>query len=214
MTPLVAGTMAPENPSSLQVSRHLGSPAEALQARHGTQLLRRIASGEEAALEALHRAYADRLFSMTRHWLRDEGAAAEALQDTFLRIWRSANRYDPGRSHPFTWCVMILRGICLDHLRRGRRVPRLLDDLVPRGRIEIDPPGEDGLEDLHFHDTVQRVRTALRRLSDEERMTLDAALFDPAGNHELAERWNLSHATVKTRIHRAMSKLRQLLLQP
>ncbi len=103
-------------------------PTILLPAWQGTHLLRRIADADEAALEALHRVLADRLFSMALHWLQDEGSAREALQDTFLRIWKNARNYDAARSNPFTWCCMILRGICLDTLRKRRRIPRLLED--------------------------------------------------------------------------------------
>lgn len=180
----------------------------------GTHLLRRIAAADEAALEALHRVLADRLFSMALHWLQDEGSAREALQDTFLRIWKNADNYDAARSNPFTWCCMILRGICLDNLRKRRRIPRLLDDFSADSNLMPRLAIHDGVDDLFFHDTVRRVHEALGSLSADERQTLEAALFDPASNRELADRWKLPLATVKTRIHRAMLKLRQLLTEP
>ena len=88
-----------------------------------------VAERDERALEELYKVTSDRLYSMALHWLRDEGAAREAVQDCYLRIWKRAGRYDPARSQPFTWCVMILRGLCLDQLRKLRRVPRLAEDL-------------------------------------------------------------------------------------
>lgn len=189
-------------------------PPTSLPTWQGTQLLSRIAKSDEKALEALHHAIADRLYSMALHWLRDEGTAREALQDTFIRIWKKAANYDAARSNPFTWCVMILRGICLDHLRKRRRVPRLLDDISPFSGLLPSPNSSDGLDDLLFHETVTRVRAALLTLSTEEQTTIEAALFDPAGNRELSERWDIPLATTKTRIHRAMIKLRQLLKRP
>ncbi len=190
------------------------NPPESLPAWQGTHLLRRIAEGDEAALDALYHAIGDRLFSMAFHWLRDHGRASEALQDTFLRIWKKAANYDAARSNPFTWCAMILRGICLDSLRKQRRAPRLLDDLSRDTDLLSTIASHDGLGDLLFRDTVTRVREALQRLDPEERQSLEAALFDPAPNRELAERWQIPIATAKTRIHRAMLKLRQLLSQP
>ncbi len=190
------------------------TPPESLPAWQGTHLLRRIAEGDESALDSLYHAIADRLYSMALHWLRDHGRAREALQDTFLRIWRKAANYDAARSSPFTWCSMILRGICLDSLRKQRRVPRLLEDLAPDRDLLSAIASHDGLGDLLFRDTVTRVSEALLTFDPEERRTLEAALFDPAPNRELAERWQIPTATVKTRIHRAMLKLRQLLAEP
>lgn len=185
-----------------------------LPAWQGTRLLGRIAVGEEAALEALHHAIGDRLFSMAFHWLRDEGRAKEALQDTLLRIWKRAATYDAARSNPFTWCVMILRGICLDSLRKQRRVPTLLDDFPQDSCPSLRQPEDGGMDDLLFHETARRVREALMSLDDTEREALEAALFDPASVRELAERWQQPLATAKTRIHRAMLKIRKLLSEP
>lgn len=100
--------------------------ATALPGWQGTMLLRGIANQKEESLEALYRACGDRFYSMALHWVRDEGMALEVVQDCFVRIWKKADRYDPARSAPFTWCCMILRGICLDHLRKNRRNPILL----------------------------------------------------------------------------------------
>ena len=180
----------------------------------GTDLLRKIADGDASAFDSLYHAISDRLYSMALHWLRDRGAAKEAVQDTFIRIWHKALNYDAARSNPFTWCTMILRGICMDQLRKQRRIPHLLDDLSPHEGFLPAPESGDGLYDLLFHETVSRVRGALQTLSEEERLTIEAALFDPASNRELAERWRLPLGTTKTRIHRAMQKLRTLLSKP
>ena len=181
----------------------------------GVQLLWRIAEREEAALEDLCKATSDRLYSMALHWLRDEGAAREAVQDCYLRIWKKAATYDPDRSQPFTWCVMILRGLCLDHLRKARRFPQLLDDVVDgvdgASHFLRHAPEQDGVADLLFHDSVSHVLTAVAALSKADQDLINSALFDPATNVQLATRWELPVGTVKTRIHRAMEKLRHLL---
>jgi RNA polymerase sigma-70 factor (ECF subfamily) len=69
----------------------------------------------------------------------------------------------------------------------------------------------DGVADLLFHDSLAHIRTALSALNDEEQVLINSALFDPATNAQLANRWGIPVGTVKTRIHRAMEKLRHLL---
>lgn len=177
----------------------------------GVRLLRRVGQRDEQALEDLYNATSDRLYSMALHWLRDEGAASEAVQDCFLRIWKKASNYDPARSQPFTWCAMILRGLCLDQLRKAQRIPKLIDDVTSETNFLQHATAQDGVADLLFHDSVSHVRTAIATLSQDEQNTINSALFDPATNAQLATRWNLPVGTVKTRIHRAMEKLRQLL---
>jgi RNA polymerase sigma factor (sigma-70 family) len=94
---------------------------EVADVREGVWLISRIACADPAALAELYKAWGDRLFSMALHWLGDQGAAQEALQDCFLRIWNRAGDYSQDRGKPFAWCAMILRGLCLDRLRRRHR---------------------------------------------------------------------------------------------
>jgi RNA polymerase sigma-70 factor (ECF subfamily) len=175
----------------------------------GSWLLGRIAKRDAEALEELYRMWGDRLFSMALHWVGDEGAAKEALQDCFLRIWKRAGEFDAEKSRGFTWCAMILRGLCLDVLRKKRRRAPVWEDWTKMPMLEV--PDRGGVEDLFFRDTVSRVRTALEMLDETEAETVRVALFDPGTLQDHASRWGVPLGTAKIRVHRAMEKLRQLL---
>ncbi len=175
----------------------------------GTWLLTRIARHDPEALEELYRMWGDRLFSMALHWIGDEGAAREVLQDCFLRIWKRAGDFDSDKSRGFTWCAMILRGLCLDVLRRKRRRAAVWEDWGSMPALEV--PDRGGVEDLFFRDTVSRVRLALDQLDASEAESVRVALFDPATLEDHAERWGVPIGTAKVRVHRAMEKLRALL---
>lgn len=182
------------------------SSARALPAPVGGDLLRRIGQAEAGALESLYQLCGNRFYSMARHMVQDDGAAREIVQDCFVRIWQRAASYDPAASSPFTWCVMLLRGLCLDHLRRtGRRLPAAPEETPP----DISCP-RSPLADLHLHETLHLVRQGLATLTPPEQEAIRAALFDPATCADLATRWGIPLGSVKTRIHRAMEKLRQL----
>jgi RNA polymerase sigma-70 factor (ECF subfamily) len=175
----------------------------------GTWLLKRIARQDPEALEELYRMWGDRLYSMAYHWIADEGAAKEVLQDCFLRIWKRAGEFDPEKSRGFTWCSMMLRGLCLDVLRRKRRRAAVWEDWGKTPALEV--PDRGGVEDLFFRDTVSRVRSALEHLDESEAESIRVALFDPATLQDHAERWGVPLGTAKIRVHRAMVKLRSLL---
>jgi RNA polymerase sigma-70 factor, ECF subfamily len=174
-----------------------------------TRLLARIALRDADALAALYHMWGDRLYSMALHWVRDEGAAKEVLQDCFMRVWKKAGGFDPEKSAGFTWCSMILRGICLDHLRKRRRHAAVWQDWETSAVLDV--PARGGVEDLFFHDTVSRVRAALKCLDDSESESVRCALFDPRSMQDHADRWGVPLGTAKIRIHRAMEKLRELL---
>jgi RNA polymerase sigma-70 factor (ECF subfamily) len=193
----------------------MGEKAKASQAEgradawDGSWLLGRIARHDADALAELYRMWGDRLYSMALHWLGDEGAAKEVLQDCFLRVWKRAGDFDPDKSRGFTWCAMILRGLCLDLLRkRGRRAAVRQDwDLRP----VLEVPARGGVEDLFFRETVSRVHRALESLDHDEAESIRLALFDPGTLQDHARRWKVPLGTAKIRVHRAMLKLRELL---
>jgi RNA polymerase sigma-70 factor (ECF subfamily) len=169
-------------------------------------LIERMAARDESALTEFHRIMADRLFSMAVRMLGDRESAAEALQDAMIRLWRSAARFDPARGDAFTWSAMILRGLCLDRLRRRQR---------ENGRTLRAPDAESasrgGLEDLFFRETIGLVQQAMNSLEAAERDCLCAALFRPETIAEYAAALGLSTGALKVRIHRAMQRLRALL---
>ena len=91
-----------EGEQSMQEAAKMIGADERAEARDESRLLLRIARQDAEALAELYRMWGDRLFSMALHMLRDEGAASEALQDCFLRIWKKAGEFDPEKSRAFT----------------------------------------------------------------------------------------------------------------
>ncbi|WP_267461189.1 RNA polymerase sigma factor [Thermus thermophilus] len=135
--------------------------------------------------------------------------AEEVLQDTFLRVYREASRYDPARGAAKAFVYTVARNLALSRLRRQRREPPKDLSLDPQ-----DPEGERE-EALGFWERGQEERVlaarALESLSSEERVLLEEVFYKGLSHRELAERTGLPLGTVKARIRRALLKLRQLL---
>lgn len=86
------------------------------------RLLAVMADGDQHALATLYRRRGSLIYSLLVRMLVSEMEAQEVLQDTFVRIWRRVREYDPDRSSPLAWMIMIARGLALDRLRsRSRR---------------------------------------------------------------------------------------------
>ena len=95
---------------------------EALEVREDARLLGLIADADPQALELFYRRRGGLIYSLLLRMLVNEMEAQEVTQDTFVQIWRRAHRYDPRRSSPMAWVVMIARGLAMDRLRaRSRR---------------------------------------------------------------------------------------------
>jgi hypothetical protein len=79
------------------------------------------AEGDQRAFEQLYQRTSAKLLSVCFHLLRRRDLAEEVLQEAYLRIWRGARGYHPGRGAPMTWMISIARNAAIDRLRQTRR---------------------------------------------------------------------------------------------
>jgi RNA polymerase sigma-70 factor (ECF subfamily) len=178
------------------------------------QLLARVAAGDRAAFRRLYAHYGPALFPLALRLVGDRGAAEEALQDTFVKIWRHAPGYDARLSRPFTWAVTILRRTCIDHLRKNRHArlasPLPDDDAAP---AEL-ATGENIRRTTEAQETTERLRTALATIAPPQRDALELALYSTLTHPEIAARLGQPLGTIKTWIRRGLLGLRTTLHDP
>lgn len=164
--------------------------------------------GEEA-LRALHERYAGPVAALGRRLLGERGLAEELVQETFLRLWRSAAAFDPQRGSARTFLFTIARRAAVD-LRR-RRATRSLDLLADADLAESGP--ERGA----VEDTGDRLlaaldlRDAVAGLSPAHRKVIELGYREDLTQAEIARRLGLPLGTVKTRSHSALRELRRRL---
>lgn len=175
------------------------------------RLLAAIAAGERPAFRELYARYSPALFPLAIRLLGDSGAAEEALQDTFVKIWDHAASYDDRKSRPFTWAVTILRRTCIDQLRRTRRRP----GAVPLPEDDLATPEFFARETIRqaadAHDTAERVQATLATIPPPQRTALELALFSTLTHTEIATQLAQPAGTVKTWIRRGLLELRHTL---
>jgi RNA polymerase sigma-70 factor (ECF subfamily) len=169
-------------------------------------LLAAIARGEREALRRLYGIESRRLYGIALAILRDPAAAADAVQDTFLRVWDRAGTYDAARGEAGAWLGTITRHIALDIARaRGRETPTD-DPTLGDAPVEDDPAARlDGAAD------AVRLRACLERLEEKNRRSILLAFVDGFSHSQIAARLDLPVGTVKAWIRRGILSLRACL---
>ncbi|MEP6955561.1 MAG: sigma-70 family RNA polymerase sigma factor [Chthoniobacterales bacterium] len=173
-------------------------------------LLQRVASGDAEAFSALYDRMGRPLFAMAFQILGDAGDAEDALQDSCLQIWKRASSYDASRSSVFSWAVMMTRSKAIDRLRaRGRRqrVVAGSTDENPE-TLNLASEADDAADTSVKTDEAARVRSALGRLTSDQRRSIELAFFSDLTHAEIAERSGEPLGTVKARIRRGLLRLR------
>ncbi|GGI79931.1 RNA polymerase sigma factor [Shewanella hanedai] len=130
-------------------------------------LLARTAMGDRGAFKRLYLSLSPRLFPVLMQLMHDHQLAEDLLQETFVRIWNQASRYDLNKSGAYTWSYTIARHLALDHLRRLslRRTQQLTD-------LEIAFEIETASESLSSQNTLNKVDHCLSQLKDNQRQVL------------------------------------------
>lgn len=167
-----------------------------------------VADAEDApregdlAFDRLYRSSRDDVYAYVAGLLRDAAAAEEVTAAAFERAYRKRNRFDPQRGEPRAWLFGIARNAALDELRRRGR----------QAGLTAEPADLDsfGFEERAEHSERRlAVSAALERLEPSERELIALKFFAGLGNAEIAQVIGVSESNAGTKLHRAMTKLRE-----
>jgi len=171
-------------------------------------LLSLVASSDDQALAELYDRFGRVAYGLALRILRDEALAQDAVQEAFLAIWRSADRFLAERAKASTWILTLVHRRSVDLVRREDR--RRGEPLESAG----EPAAPETVEDeatLGFERRV--VQEGLSRLQPEQREALELGYYGGLTQSELAERLGLPLGTIKSRMFTGLSRLRELLAE-
>jgi RNA polymerase sigma-70 factor (ECF subfamily) len=163
------------------------------------ELLERVGEGDLAALRELYDRHAPWLTVRFSRRCADPGIVEEAVQDTFVAVWRGARRYRAqGEVAAWIWGIGVRK--LIDRLR-----PRRLVRLLLAAEAAAPSAEEEVLLGIEHGD----LWGAVNRLSPELRAVLQATVLDGLSAREAAHRLGIPAGTVKTRLMRARQQLRE-----
>src|SRR6202046_4721863 len=172
-----------------------------------SNLLSRIATRDAAAFAALYKQTNAKLYGVVARILTRGDAAADALQEVYVRIWEKAGEFDPLKGSPLAWMAAIARNRALDEVRRVR--PVSLED-QPEG---FEPAAEE-IDPLAARERSERLTAlvnCLKTLEEEKRSVVLLAYYRGLSREALSKRFGRPVPTIKTWLHRSLAQLRDCL---
>ena len=169
-------------------------------------ILKRVADGDSRAVDECLQQYGGLVWSLARRYSTDHAESEDAVQEVFIDVWRSADRFDESAGSEATFISMIARRRLIDrHRKRSRQIDTtaLVEETIPAGDV-----AEDQLE---IADDVAQARTALEQLRTEERRVLELSIYQGLSQSKIAEATQMPLGTVKTHARRGLIRLRELL---
>lgn len=168
-------------------------------------ILPKIAAGQRDAIDECLARYGGLVWSLARRQSTNLADAEDAVQEIFVDLWRSAERFDEHVASETTFVAMIARRRLVDRNRKQRRsVPTTA---IPAG---LDGEVADNRKSKVFDDEAEHARKQLAQLRPDERTVIELAIDRGLSNSQIAERLGIPLGTVKTHARRGMIRLREL----
>ncbi|WP_163846134.1 sigma-70 family RNA polymerase sigma factor [Pseudooceanicola aestuarii] len=169
-------------------------------------LIARVALGDRRAFSRLYALTSAKLMGVALRILNSREEAEETVQETFVKVWRNADRYKAGGYSPMTWLITIARNAAIDRLRARRAAA---EDLTEAETLADGTPGPEALAVA----SAERARliTCLEELPEDRASAVRGAYLRGETYAELAARHDVPLNTMRTWLRRSLLKLKDCL---
>ncbi len=172
------------------------------------ELMRGVAAGNADSVAKLYDRFGSLVYRMAYQALPTRAEAEDAVQEVFVRLWRTAGKYDPARAALVTWVMLLSRRYLVDRLRRSRSSVRTasLDEKLttgaerPAAQIEATP---------EQHERVASLMKHIDQLPELQRTVVVRAYLNGQTLRQIGEELNTPLGTVKSALSRALVRLRE-----
>jgi RNA polymerase sigma-70 factor (ECF subfamily) len=172
------------------------------------ELMRRVAANEPEAVGMLYDRFGSLVYRLAYQVMPTRADAEDAVQEVFVRLWRTADRYDPKRAALVTWVMLISRRHLVDRLRRARARVRASALDEKHGQTVPADAGEpeSGMQkDERFAVLMERIA----KLPELQRTVVTRAYLGGQTLRQIGEELNTPIGTIKSALSRALVRLRE-----
>ena len=169
-------------------------------------LMQRVASDDEAAIAELYDRFGSLVYRMAYQAMPSRSEADDVVQEVFVRLWRTAGRYDPKRAALVTWVMLIARRHMVDRLRRYRsriKAGTLEDDWS--AAAEEEAPQAVLEQDERFVSIMDRIE----KLPELQKTVVKRAYLNGQTLKQIGIELGVPLGTIKSALSRALVRLRE-----
>lgn len=169
-------------------------------------LMHRVAAGDDRAVAELYDRFGSLVYKVARQFLSSQAEAEDAVQEVFVRLWQTADRYDPRRAKLVTWVMLIARRHLIDRIRRNAVRPgasSMEGDVASQAPDNV--PDRQSLDD----ERSVKLRRRIAELPELQRIVIERAYLQGYTLREVSEQLNAPLGTVKSALSRGLERLRE-----
>jgi RNA polymerase sigma-70 factor (ECF subfamily) len=179
---------------------------EPMGADQDLELMRRVASDDQEAIEKLYDRFGRLIYRMAYQTMPDRAEADDVVQEVFVRLWSTAGRFDPKRAALVTWVMLLARRLMVDRLRRmqSRVRPGVLDDETIRLPNSASPTA--GMEHT---ERFAALMEKIEQLPDLQKTVVKRAYLGGQTLKQIGIELGVPIGTIKSALSRALVRLRE-----
>lgn len=161
-----------------------------------------LQKGDKNALNLLYQNYSDSLYGVILKVTNNEELAQDALQETFVKVWKNSKKYDSKKAKLFTWLYRIAKNTAIDKLRSfNNRFEK---------EVQIDKSNVYILPTSNLNQDVLDLREHVSRLEDKYQIVLKALFFEGMTQQEASDELDIPLGTIKSRLKIGLRELKKV----
>lgn len=170
-------------------------------------LMQGVAKGDAAAVARLYDRFSSLIYRMAYQVVPNRDEAEDAVQEVFIRLWRTAARYDPQRAALVTWVMLLSRRYLVDRLRRARA--GLKASSLDEKLATVDVPARSHEDKPETAEKFASLMKRIEKLPELQRTVVTRAYLNGQTLRQIGEELHTPLGTVKSALSRALVRLRE-----
>ncbi len=174
------------------------------------ELILAIANRDRIAFQTLYERYAAQALGLAIRVMNDRASGEDVLQESFLKIWHNAGRFDAARGSVKTWVLTVVQRSAIDALRRRQARPTVAIDAPEYEEWDLADDEVNVHESAVANISQARIRGALGEMPQQLRSVLELAYFKGMTHKEIAEHLQEPLGTIHSRARQSINLLKKL----
>ena len=166
------------------------------------QIVQLLEKGDKKAINLLYENYSSSLYGVILKVTNNEELAQDALQETFVKVWKNSKKYDSKKAKLFTWLYRIARNTAIDKLRSfNNRFEK---------EVQIDKSNVYILPTSSLNQDVIDLKEHVAKLDEKYQIVLQALFFEGMTQQEASDELEIPLGTIKSRLKIGLRELKKV----
>ncbi|MGA1227157.1 MAG: RNA polymerase sigma factor [Tamlana sp.] len=161
-----------------------------------------LEKGDKKAINLLYENYADALFGVIKKIISDDDIAQDVLQESFVKIWRYAKKYDASKAKLFTWLYRIAYNTAIDKVRSLKN--------KSGKEVQIETSSVYKITSNELNQDVMDIKKHLKSLDEKYQIVIHALFFEGMTQQEASDELDIPLGTIKSRLKIGLRELKKI----